>query len=779
MPKYMGRTASVSAYVVVALLASAVPLMAQTVKLVGADPTSGLSFKTAVEDTAILIPLELEGGKEPLKPEGLKAETEGGKHQAEREGGKQAVELRIAVDPFLGPDTRMRPVDVTIDGKPADTPITLTQLDRPVLRIHGSFPDAGEYKSNVVLFYAGKRHSSVALAVTRERDPVSVLIDTVPAVNATAWRTADARIRFVVRETAGREVRIDPPLLVDFGRKDGDRTPKQAVYEDVKIAAVDSAADGTQRMSEATTQPFTLTRQQSREFQLTVSAIAEAGEYNGLIRISSRDSKEVEKPVTVFVRKSGWIAFAFIFLGVFSSWLIRYWTSDRRPKLEGLRRISDLLEDLEKVEQSAGTTPEARNRAFAGMRNILAKAERNLSRGAAKDVPTLLDAIDCRISALPRWLSLGNRLSGVDPSVNVATIVSDWSALADAYFLKPGAKDEDFNTQLQALRKSLDDALRAKVEQQIKELEASIAAYKTAHPAAAQAVDPALAPTLERAREHANAGRLSEATEQLNAAKSKYAAILANELTRALNDPAPPLGFSKAEWAAAGTELRPKVKQIRDAGRPDDAIELYNQVNARYLDLVIGAAQRLVDEQAADVRASTTIPDADRDSLGAELKSIADVLKDARMALSSGDFGAVAAQYQQAANQITTVAGRIAHSGKGQLRSASGLGALAELVSGIPRLFSTEPAAEPTERPPRSRPASERISDLIRRYDLLLNLGVLLIATMLGMKLLWASDPVWGGWTAYTIAFLWGLGLQQVGGAAFEGLPAITKKLTE
>ena len=72
-----------------------------------------------------------------------------------------------------------------------------------------------------------------------------------------------------------------------------------------------------------------------------------------------------------------------------------------------------------------------------------------------------------------------------------------------------------------------------------------------------------------------------------------------------------------------------------------------------------------------------------------------------------------------------------------------------------------------------------RLSDIIERYDALLNIGLLIIATVLGMSLLWYNDPVWGGWSSYSTAFLWGLGLHQVGGAGFEGVPAITKKLKE
>ena len=55
-------------------------------------------------------------------------------------------------------------------------------------------------------------------------------------------------------------------------------------------------------------------------------------------------------------------------------------------------------------------------------------------------------------------------------------------------------------------------------------------------------------------------------------------------------------------------------------------------------------------------------------------------------------------------------------------------------------------------------------------YDTGLTVVTLIIATLLGMKLLWAADPTWGSWDDCLTAVLWGLGLNPItSSAAFDG----------
>lgn len=727
------------------------------VKLVGQDLAKGLEFTTPVEDATFRIPLELEGGKGPIA-------------------------VTIAVDDFIGPDARPIPVEATVETAPgtavtARTPFELKQVDRPVLRIRGSFPSAGPYRSNVVLFYSETRQPSIALTVKRERNVVSVLIDQIDAVPAIAWRTADATIRFVVRENAGRNVTLDPPMLVQLSRKDGDRSPKQAIYDAAEFSLVEPGAKQGEEKLVPVTGPSMFAPQQNRKLQLALRGIADAGEYAGLIRVSNRESKEVERTFTVFVRESGWIAFFFIFLGVFASWAFRYWTREQRPKLETLRRISDLRDDLQGVERDALPTPPGGARVFTGLRDRLARCERDLSRGA-KDLATRLDEIDRRISALPRWLDLGKRLSEVEQRVNVATIASEWSAIADTYFLRSAATEDAFNTSLAAVEKGLGEALKAGVNRHLEEIVKAVETYKATHSNEAAAMDSAVKPALDRARDDLAAGKLPEATEEIDAAKAGYTKHLVEALASILRGPEP-LGLSAKEWQELGEELDRQLQQIRREVDVDRIIALSDAVNAKYLETVIAGAEKIAREQKARIPADSLLSSEVKITLNADLTQIFASIDSARTAVRNGDFSAAAADYEKAAIAIKAVADAIAKGGGSAMNITAAANAAAELFSYVSAALKIPAAATMPARPAAQRSTADRISNVIQRYDLLLNVAVLLIATGVGMKLLWASDPVWGGWTAYTIAFLWGLGLQQVGGATFEGLPAITKKLTE
>ena len=63
-------------------------------------------------------------------------------------------------------------------------------------------------------------------------------------------------------------------------------------------------------------------------------------------------------------------------------------------------------------------------------------------------------------------------------------------------------------------------------------------------------------------------------------------------------------------------------------------------------------------------------------------------------------------------------------------------------------------------------PDAPSIASVVARTfigDLLVTAVVLAIAVVSGLTLLYESKPAWGGWPDITTAFLWGLGLHQVG----------------
>lgn len=710
---------------------------APTAAIVGADPASGIKLTTAIADTRINLPIEPTG---------------------------DLAKFHVSVDDFVGPDGRIVPVVAKIDGNPANAQLTVSGQDRPMLTITATFAVAGDYKSHVVLFFNDTRKPSVLLTVTRQLNAVTVQIDAVDSTATTRIRTADATLRFSVRENANHEVNVYAPVFVNFGRKASDKTQKQARYD-----GFDVTSDGQRSPS------FVIGPQQSREFIMQIRRIRDAGEYSGTIRVGNADTTPTEKAVTIFVKESGVTAFVFIFLGVLASYLVRYWTKQERPRLEALKRLSNSAEDLAQVESSAGTLSETEKKVFEGMRASLAKLQREIDQDTAKDPAATLDEANRKIVLLPKWLTVLRHICKVDPPSIVASIRTDCEALADSYFLKAGAKDDDFNTKMTAIEKDLDQTLKQDLLKRIAKFKDAMNQYRNAHPAARAKLDDKLKGMIEGAQRAAEDGKLPEASRQLNDARLAYRDVLVAELNQALSG-APPVGFTDDEWAALGNQLRSQAKGIASERDPDKAAALYEAADKSYIAALIAALKKEIGIRRTEITAVTTT---DTTQHKKDLEAADKAIETAKAALDTGDSDTAFAQYDAAAQSIKRVIEAIDKSGAGTLSFGGNILTLARMFLPIPPGSSLAPTEPVPPIQKRRRSTGDVIADTIHRFDLLLNIGLLLTAAIFGLKILWADNPTWGGITDYSIAFLWGLGLQQVGGAGLEGLPALTKKLTD
>ncbi len=82
----------------------------------------------------------------------------------------------------------------------------------------------------------------------------------------------------------------------------------------------------------------------------------------------------------------------------------------------------------------------------------------------------------------------------------------------------------------------------------------------------------------------------------------------------------------------------------------------------------------------------------------------------------------------------------------------------------------------PLMEPPEGAPP-EAFYRSIRWRDYLFDLAVLVIAVLLGLKLLWADNATWGGFSDCLVAVLWGLGLHQF--SAYTGVESLSTQLTK
>jgi hypothetical protein len=187
-----------------------------------------------------------------------------------------------------------------------------------------------------VIFHDGVRDPSIPFIVTRQLVTTSIQVDPIDPVALTLspFRSGDALIHVSVKEIGGQAVTLSGGELISLVTKDSDRVQVAAHYSGVVLA--EGAAS------------LTLDPQAYKRYPYLVKDLKKPGEYAGTFRIGSPDRTSIDKPISIFVKDSGWVAFFFIFLGVLASYLVRYWTKEGRPKLEALRGIADISNDLDK-----------------------------------------------------------------------------------------------------------------------------------------------------------------------------------------------------------------------------------------------------------------------------------------------------------------------------------------------------------------------------------------------------------------------------------------------
>jgi hypothetical protein len=668
----------------------------------------------------------------------------------------------VTVDDFRGPDSRVVKATATVNDKPDTTPIIVSQTDRPVLGINAVFASAGEYTSNIVIFHDGLREPSIPIVITRQLVATSIQVDPIDSVALTLppFQCGNALIHVPIRETAGQSVTLNGGELISFVTKDSDRVSVAARYSDIRLAP------GAPEL--------TLGPQGYKVYPYLIKDLREPGEYAGTFRIGSLDRTPIDKPISIFVKDSGGVAFLFIFLGVLASYLIRYWTKEGRPKLEVLRRIADVSYDLDEVIKEEKSPGETENNVFLGIRGMLSKSERNVREGTGGSQDSTISELETKVKNLASWLTLGNELDAVTPPEIVATSADNWKALADSYFLSSPADAGAFTKTIDSIKADIAESLKDAANKQLEDFHERLVAFKTAHPNTMflKAAEDGIADASLKIQ----TGKTKEALSALENAKAAYARAAADSLQDILAG-IMPLGFTQDSWQQLGGDLNRQIPAIFQEPDATKAIQLFDELNRKYIRAVADSLNQMVARLKGEADANGNLPPDRKMQLAKDLQTATTNLEKALAEVDNGSADYALDLYTESAALVTEVDGEIGKTGTRPLGAHTLIANVANLLSPMPEPLNFSSFAKLTGSG-RKLPRNV-ISEWIRRYDFLLNVGFLIIATVLGLKLLWADSAVWGGLKDYVVAFLWGLGLQQIGASGLDGLPAITKKLTE
>lgn len=249
---------------------------------------------------------------------------------------------------------------------------------------------------------------------------------------------------------------------------------------------------------------------------------------------------------------------------------------------------------------------------------------------------------------------------------------------------------------------------------------------------------------------------LLKAREQLAAADS---AELAADVSRILADNSAPPGFTQTDWDT----LRQEVSQIAASavGQPAQRAATLDQY--RRLLVGMGEAIKLV---ATDQANALTIKKLDQPAAG--FAALAEKAERAIGAAEDGSLVAAQQTYSDVATEYARLVDELKKAGHSMGSGTPPTAVTLEKLPGVPGLATTP------------KPEWARLRKV--RFVVVDNLVLLVIAAvvvLLGLITLYLPSRIWGTPTDHLTAFLWGMGLFQVGGAFSPGIEGIRTKLRE
>ena len=610
-------------------------------------------------------------------------------------------------------------------------------LDAPrVFEVRARLPRPGTYRTDLDLVYAGKR-TSTRLTVAFAGAPG------VEAVGSQGVRVekgrGEERVAFalVLRETEGAARQLEPPALSFLSMTEG-----TARFQ--KTGGSFSLGEGAPALAP----------NEQRSFAATLGGLDEAGQYEGSVRLGVEGRRPLDVPFTVTVKESRWMAAGLIAVGVIASHLIRLWRGSSRKRLAIRRDLDRVARDVD--ARATGPSDAREQRILAAFRRRLEELREDLALDVEVDVGAELEVLASKLTVFDAWREQRRRVAQLGAEA-ADPLFSQLGAVADI-LERAGADDEDVEEAAEALADvDVRSAERADLAAALGDLEKDVEREKkTATRPLAARLDAEVAPLVRKAWLLLGKDAVDEARAAVDEARKLYARTLAAALRGRLQGAAP-RGFAAEGWKALRESLGPRLDEAERQASASAAAVAYTSAARDYL---IAAAEALVKEGAtlAEVLAGKDIAGkaAHEDRLTRVRARIEETL-----AVAKGPaWPEAAAMEADLERQLAEVEGALYPTTPEAFLEIAGV---AWSPGVIPEL-----AARPAKQAP--PPAPERIAARIRSYDAAVTFVILIVAVATGIKVLWAGNPVWGGFEARLVAVLWGLGLHQLGNLPFKEL---------
>jgi hypothetical protein len=711
------------------------------------------------------------------EPDGIKlvAETSAFKHllQIAAIANKEVKTLRVEVAPFTGPNSIQSNITWKVNNDAGDKPVTVPGLNSIPLELSSNLPIAGNYESTIWLIYEEKRWP-IKLTVTRTRTAPSVEVLGVEVTRDSAtMSSANSSIWLTLHEKAGRQVTLNLPTLTSLALIQSDKSKVQAKYDSIQTTCLEQDC----KVEKGS---LILSPGQTVHLNLTVVGLEDSGEYGGNLRVSGPDGDPIDTPITILRRRSAWFAGFLIALGVGLSFFLRHYASSVRPRLIRQREALGLKQDLDGLKRTENLTAdeqEVLEHLFHQVRDLI----EDIATVRDINAEQIIKDVKAKAEIFPRWVQERGRVQAVSPADLQKEFVDALNKVKAFMYVSPITEEG-----LKEARAAL-DGIAPGIKVKIKEdLAKKVTAFKndlnslrnttSSHTVKARLtneVEPRInsVEALLRTDE-----KLKEANAAYSEARLAYVRILCEEIRTSLPEK-PPLGFDATEWQTLKQEVTSDSSAAEKATDPDEAMKSYLSIYSRYVRELAWKLQKRIENAQELIAKNASISPEDKAKYKGMLDGVDAALRQALAKVDSGDVRGAAADYELGRKTFVEVDADLKAVG-GVLAASVDEAAPAEAASAgsVPGPFSLPflgAFAKTTKTP--------TLLEVTRQLgwgDLIFTVIILLIAVFMGLQLLWVGNPTWGGWDAYLSAVLWGLGLHQVSGAAFEGLQGLAGKFS-
>lgn len=688
----------------------------------------------------------------------LQATTFGGTYEhvlsVQSQNDTPIEELQATITPVTGPDgvQRSGTIELVSSGK---MPAALKGHSIVDLRLKTVLPTAGIYKGTINLSYDAHA-KEVPFSITRAKMPLPYEILAPEAARAyVGFGQDDTRIRITLHELNGVDLKSQKlPELATLNTV----VTGQKSYQ-TKFSGMSWQDEAGQTVS-----ALSLTPGGSHPLWLVVSGLNAAGEHSGSLRLSLPDGQTVTQAISIITRKHvGYVVF-FVVLGIGLSQALKLLGS-RALNIQEQQQLSRIDNNVGRLLVSPEATVEGRyllEHLRARILIVYADSQANRGRSYAAEIGEL----DCKVRMTPRWAVAAEAARAIrPPATDLLTQVKQLKQ----FLLAENSSDQDLAAKeslLTTLKNDIDAKSLNLVTDAIRVLSQQIARYEELQPLPAESRSrlQAVKSLIRSAEDAVTRTEPKSARELYDRASRDYASSLVQDSSERIKNP--PAVFAQEirtdRWAATAARLSGELDQIRNL-LPDDpnaAMRRIWTVRASYWSESLRLARSSVQGQIQ--------PDQDPAQPGLAALN-------ARLEAIIGFAGLLAGLENATEINPEELLGferKIENLNEPEgARNLALAGVVAVAASGGVQLLAGLPDVQLL---PKADADSIRLANVnalqSRRWwnEGLIMLLSGVVAVVVGLKLLWIDNIVWGTPGDYLIATLWGLGLHQVANATFD-----------